>query len=230
MIIEYFKDLKFIFKIATIGFQSIVMIKISIIPLLTAVATYFAAYYKVVKIPDWTWIPVTIFISVLVLLFIMARKMRVAQTPQLDISLTQESIITPEMQAGNLDSIRPHRLFLKIKNTSDCKINDLKVKLITLRLSDKSFQEPNMPLFFLNHGKDTNVSINSKDEERAFIGDYICNNGYSRYSIEKFIHNINDELIFIVRISSSSFNAFTKTFMLKKGIKNGFGLREVMSK
>ena len=204
-----------------------VTIKITIIPPITALTTYGASRYFWPALPNWIWIPTTIFISVLCLLFIIARRTRELETPNVDIRLTNEPIITPEMQRGILDGPRPHNLLLVIKNTSHRAVNGLKVKLMKIILDDSGFQEPKKALNFLHHENDNEVSINSGDEERAFLGTHVCDKNGGIYKLWNMEHLNNQSIIFVIQVSSGSFPAFTKRFELKHDTKyNSLSLGE----
>ncbi len=57
---EYWEDCNYIVKVASQGFQLVVAIKITLIPIFVAMTSYAASYWPALAVPKWAWIPVTV--------------------------------------------------------------------------------------------------------------------------------------------------------------------------
>jgi len=82
---EFWKDCQYIAKTIKREFPLMATIKISLIPVVAGFVAWLASFWDFLKIPGWVWIPVTIFTSVVCILFALARKSRILEEPKFEL-------------------------------------------------------------------------------------------------------------------------------------------------
>lgn len=215
---EYWEDCKYIAKVASQGFRLVVVIKITIIPILVAVASYAASFWPALAVPKWAWIPVTTFAIMLSLLFIMARQMRMLATPKI-------------IAYGDIQPIKPHHdkpydLYVAVRNISHNRIEGLKVKLKTILVNERVWQQPDILLPILNHEDVREISINPGDEEKAFIGKFWKDHRTGHYIFSEMEYTDFPSISFFVQISSKSLPVIDKRIILTNHDSGGFSFAE----
>ncbi len=103
MVKELWKDCKYITRIVSQQFKTVVSIKVTLIPILAGLGSFLAAYFSFLSIPDWVWISVTFFTTLLCILFLMARKARTIEEPKITVNFdeTHPDFMIPVSRANS---------------------------------------------------------------------------------------------------------------------------------
>jgi len=118
-------------------------LKLTFIPLVAASCAYAATYYEWLDLPHWIWVPVTILVSSVVLLFSIARKARKLEEIKIHVDYSYQFI------HGSKNSA----IYIKLENTSSIRLDGAECVLSRIIIGDSdgdSWQPINRNLFFVD--------------------------------------------------------------------------------
>lgn len=145
-------------------------IKLTWMPLLVGVIASLSNFVPFLVWPKWIWVPATIFSFVIVLLFVIARRARILETPKLGVMCGHDRIFKVKTDE-NLRSITTIRI--GVQNLSNVPLHGVEVLIANMVSEDETIIHDINRNLIAENFQDPKIIINPGDTKYYTIARFI---------------------------------------------------------